>query len=620
MFDASLRHNGVYVPYRVEANDRAALLWAAALARVGALFGKDPPVPFSSDFLRKACLVSVLALGTSPAIAAEGPAAGAYLAARMATAENDYAAASDYYDRLLLTEPTNPAYQEGALVSHVAVGEYDRARAIANLMMQAKPASNFAALVALAADAQTGDFDKGLALLDAGAAPGPLIAGIYRGWALVGLGRMAEATKVFDDMAKTREMTAIALFHKALALATVGDYEGADAILSGKFTDVFHSMRRGVLAHAEILSQLERDPDALALIDKTFGQGLDPDIVALRDRLSKGERLPFTVVPNAKAGIAEIYLTVAQALVTDKEPSVVPLVHARLASWIRPDFGDPVLVAGSLLDSQGQYDLAIETFNSLPADNPVYPAAQLGRAESLQSAGREDDAIAVLQDLTRARPDLYSAWIALGDDLRRENQFKEAVDAYGKAVALIATPSKRDWFVYFARGISRDKAGDWPGAEQDLREALTLSPDQATVLNYLGYSYVEKKEHLDEALDMIRRAVAASPNEGYITDSLGWAYYRLGRYDDAVTAMEKAVSLEPREPLLNDHLGDVYWAAGRKREAEFQWRRALNLGPGEDLDMDRVRRKLDVGLDEVLKEEGAPPIHPETAQAPAHDD
>lgn len=574
-------------------------------------------MPLSNTFLRKVCLVSALALGTTPAMADTNP-AGAYLAARIATFENDYAAARDYYDRLLLSDPTQPAYQEGALVSHIALGEYARATAVADVMMQQKPLSSLASLTELAAAAEAGDYQKGIALLDGGATPGALVSGIYRGWALVGLGRMTEAAKTFDDLAKTREMAAIALFHKALSLAMVGDYEGADEILSGRFADVFHSTRRGVMAHAEVLSQLERDPEALQLIDSTFGQGLDPELTALRDRLTKGEMLPFDLVPNAKAGIAEIYLSVAQALQNGAEPSAVALVHARLASWIRPDFGEPVLVSASILAAQKQYDLAIAAFDSIDAANPTYPSAQLGRAEALREADRADEAIAVLQDLSRARPDLAAVWVSLGDDLRRENRFKEAADAYDKAVGLTPAPGKRDWFLFYARGISRDKSGDWTGAERDLKEALVLSPDQATVLNYLGYSYVERKENLDEALDMIRRAVAAAPDQGYITDSLGWAYFRLGRYDEAATAMEKALSLDPREPLLNDHMGDVYWALGRKREAEFQWRRALNLGPGveDDLDLDRVKRKLEVGLDQVLKDEGAPPLHPAAPAGP----
>jgi tetratricopeptide (TPR) repeat protein len=131
-------------------------------------------------------------------------------------------------------------------------------------------------------------------------------------------------------------------------------------------------------------------------------------------------------------------------------------------------------------------------------------------------------------------------------------------------------------------------------------------------LNYLGYSLVEKRKNLDEALDMIERAVAARPDSGYIVDSLGWVLYRLGRYDEAVGHMERAVELMPVDPVVNDHLGDVFWAVGRKREAEFQWKRALSFiraGEGDgEADPDRIRRKLEVGLDVVLAEEGAEPL------------
>ena len=90
-------------------------------------------------------------------------------------------------------------------------------------------------------------------------------------------------------------------------------------------------------------------------------------------------------------------------------------------------------------------------------------------------------------------------------------------------------------------------------------------------MNYLGYSWVDMNMNLDEALDMIRKAVDLRPSDGYIVDSLGWAYYRLGRFDEAVRELERAVSLKPDDPVLNDHLGDAYWRAGRKLEATFQW-------------------------------------------------
>ena len=145
-----------------------------------------------------------------------------------------------------------------------------------------------------------------------------------------------------------------------------------------------------------------------------------------------------------------------------------------------------------------------------------------------------------------------------------------------------------------------------------MRKALELSPDQAQVLNYLGYSFLELNENLDEALKLIERAVEVQPDSGAITDSLAWAYFRMGRYEDAVEPMERAATMEPVDPVVTDHLGDVYWAVGRKLEAQFQWRRALSYDP-EEKDAARIRRKLEVGLDKVLAEEGAAPLETRNA-------
>ena len=173
-------------------------------------------------------------------------------------------------------------------------------------------------------------------------------------------------------------------------------------------------------------------------------------------------------------------------------------------------------------------------------------------------------------------------------------------------------PGERQWFVFFARGIAHERMDQWPQAEADFRRALELSPDQPQVLNYLGYSLVEKQVKLDEALGMIKRAVDSRPNSGYIVDSLGWVLYRLGRYEEAVEHMERAAELMPVDPVVNDHLGDVYWAVGRELEAQFQWHRALSFvdpdDPDGEADPERIRRKLEVGLDQVLEEEGAPPL------------
>ncbi|OCX62847.1 hypothetical protein BFP70_13645 [Thioclava sp. SK-1] len=539
--------------------------------------------------------------------------AGAYLAARVAAQSSDYETASKYFDQLMAGGMQDAATLETALINHVILQDFDRTTALVDQLVAAAgdDGSQIAALVQLATVAKQGDFAAGLTLVEDGANAGPLVLGLYKAWALVGEGRMAEALEAFDAMAKQPALAGFASYHKALALAQVGDFEGAEEILAGPAADVIHRSRRGVLAHVQVLSQLERNDEALQVMAAVFGDTLDPHLLQVREQLTDGEALPFTVARNATDGIAELYFTVATAL-AGEVPDAFPLVHTRLAHWLRPDHEDAILLSASLLEEQKQFDLAIATYQEILPESPLFQAAEMGRAEAMVRADRTDAAIEVLQSLARAEEDSPGVWTSLGDVLRREERYDEATKAYDSAIEAIPDPQAADWFVFYARAISEERADHWDAAEADFRRALDLNPGQPSVLNYLGYSYVEKKQNLDEALGMIEQAVAARPDSGYIVDSLGWAYFELGRYQESVEQMERAVELEAVDPLVNDHLGDVYWAVGRKREAEFQWKRALSFAAAvdnkTDMDIERVRRKLEVGLDVVREEEGAPPL------------
>jgi tetratricopeptide (TPR) repeat protein len=230
----------------------------------------------------------------------------------------------------------------------------------------------------------------------------------------------------------------------------------------------------------------------------------------------------------------------------------------------------------------------------------------------LRRAGKPDAAIEVLEQLARRFPDMSIVHSTLGDFLRGQDAYADAVMSYDKALNLTPEDARSRWFVLYARAIAHERLDNWELAEADFRAALVLNPDQPQVLNYLGYSMVEQQINLDEALEMIERAVAARPDSGFIVDSLGWVLFRLGRYSEAVVHMETAVQLMPIDPVVNDHLGDVYWSVGRTREAEFQWSRALSFVDPTDADgeadPDRIRRKLEIGLDAVLAEEGADPL------------
>ena len=172
-----------------------------------------------------------------------------------------------------------------------------------------------------------------------------------------------------------------------------------------------------------------------------------------------------------------------------------------------------------------------------------------------------------------------------------EKRYADAASTYGQAIARAGALGPVPWSLYFERGICREESGDWPGAQADLEQAVQLAPDQPVVLNYLAYSWAERREHLDRAREMLERAVAINPNDGSIVDSLGWVLLRQGNATGAVGQLERAVELEPDDAVINGHLGDAYMAAGRKREAKFQWRRALTLQP-KDADKARIEAKL----------------------------
>jgi tetratricopeptide (TPR) repeat protein len=529
---------------------------------------------------------------------------GAYLAGRQAAVANDFAAGAQYFGTALQADPGDPVLLESTLTSFVALGDFDKAEVMARDMVRRRLPSQIADLVINVADAKTGNWYGIFEALESGRSVGPLVDGLTQGWAHMGSGNIRRALAQFDQVIETDNMTTYGITHKAYALASVGDFDGAEALFSAR-PDMQYS-RKSAIAHIEILSQLGRNPQALALLDDIFGTQPDAAVAALRAALVSGQAVPFAAVPTPQAGLAEVYITVAGLMQTDT-PDTFTLLFARAATALAPDDTPAVLMTAGLLEDLGQYDLANAAYTGVARDDPAFASAELGRADVLRAAGKRDAALEVLEALARAYPDMPRVFAAKGNLLREADRPEDAKAAYTRALALYDESAPAKWVVFYARGIANHQLDLWPEAEADFRAALALQPANPQVLNYLGYSLVERGEKLDEALAMIERAVAALPDNGAIVDSLGWVLFRLGQYDDAVEILERAATLEPVDPVINDHLGDAYWAVGRSIEARFQWQRALSFNPTE-ADAQRIRDKLDRGLDLVLIAEGKEPI------------
>lgn len=614
----------------------AALPNRAAPARVAARIAKDWAKAVTTRLIPLALIALTATLplqqaGAAPLMAQTQPApkperpahrpgemavihglAGPYLAARMAAIQNDYRSAADYYLQALAQDDTDAYLQDSAMVALISAGEMERATALAVTMSDQGRATELARLVQRAELARAGRWDDLVASIDsaptaenAADAPGgaALVDGMIRAWALLGAGKAGESLAAFKKLATMRGAAPMVNYHLALAKAKVGDFEGAEELLADPATGA-HIL--GVVARAQVLSQLERDKDAVAMLDATQGLAEEPHLLAMRDRLAKGETLAFDSIRTPADGIAQVFLTFGSVLASTEEPDPLALIHARLAEYLAPDLGEARLLAAQLLQGFGQFDLAEREFEKLRELGDMRPVAELARIDALARAERLDDAEKAALALTAAHPELAQGWIALGDLLRQQDKFGQAIPAYDKALSLIGdkAPEAR-WFPLYARGIALERAGKFSKAEADFREALKIRPDSAQVLNYLGYSLVDRNEKLDEALKLIQRAVELRPDDGYILDSLAWAYFRLGRYDEAVAPMERAVAAMAGDSLVNDHMGDIYWMVGRHREAEIQWHRALSLKPEQEAEAARIRAKLERGLDAVLDEEKA---------------
>ncbi len=552
--------------------------------------------------LRLAAVAATLGF-MSPAGADPNP--GAYLAARQAGQDGDFASATRYFRAALLADPGNTALMDQTITSMLGTGQIEPAAEIAAMFINAGGESQFANIATMAQAARTENWDAIFEMLEAGHEVGPLLDGLAQAWAYIGKGETERAMMSFDEVAATGALRAFGLHHKAMALALLGDLEAADEIYMLPPQQGIPPSRLTVVAHVEILCRMGEFERAEGIVERAFGSTPDPEITAIREAIAARTVPEVATVTSATDGIATAFLGLTDVLQGEANESYL-LLYAQSAAYIAPQNADAHIATARLLNALGQHDAAAQTYARVATNDIRFFTAETGRAEALRSAGRFESAIEVLTQLTRSHPELPLSLASLGDLHRQQDNHARAVAAYSDALDIYPQEAPILWWLLYARGMSNERLDLWDDAEADFRAALALNPGNPSILNYLGYSLVDRGLKFNEALGMIETAVAERPDSGAITDSLAWVYYKLGRYQDAVDPMERAAELEPNDPIISDHLGDVYWMVGRKNEARFQWRRALSFEP-EDDEATRIRRKLNIGLDAVYAEDGETP-------------
>jgi tetratricopeptide (TPR) repeat protein len=522
---------------------------------------------------------------------------GSYLAGGVAQRDHNYAAAAEYLERTLKHDPDNVDLLRRAFLLRVSAGQMDRATALARRLVVVDPGSSLASLVLLVAQEKAGDEAGAAASAERLSSDGLLrfSAPLVVAWTRTGQHDAKGALEALDRLDRIRGFEQLKTFHLALIDDFVGNAEGASAAYKKIIAGAERLNWRTAEMAGRFYERHGQAAEAKALYERFAKEnpGNSELVQAGLQRIAAGE-VPPPVVGGVKDGLAEAMFDIASVL-NQRDTEDLSLVYAQFAIELEPKHGLARLLVAEIADSQQRLQEALATYRSIDPSSPFSWQARMRAAEVLDQLDRTDEAIAELKKLAADRPNSSQPLIELGDILRGRNRFAEAVTAYDEAVARIPQIEPRHWALLYSRGIALERSGQWPRAEADFERALELQPDQPLVLNYLGYSWVEKGQHLEKALKMIERAVELRPSDGYIVDSLGWAFFQLGRYNEATQYLEHALELLPQDPTINDHLGDAYWRSGREAEARYQWRRALQFKPEAD-QVKTIEAKLDKGL------------------------
>ncbi|MBA4268965.1 MAG: tetratricopeptide repeat protein [Bosea sp. (in: a-proteobacteria)] len=545
---------------------------------------------------------------------------GNYLAAIVAGAGRDLGAAAVYLREAIKGDPQNNDLLERAFVAFLADGAMPDAFRAADKLIQRDPSNGLAQLAIGIRALKQKNYQTARNHLQRGGRgrAADITATLLSAWSQLGSGQPTRAIETLERLKGEASYNLFRDYHAGLILDAAGRKADAEKRLKAAYDS-----EKTTLRLVDLWARMQArngDFDGAAATYSEFDRLL-PNHPIVRDGLAKvaARQTPPRQVGTAQQGAAEVLYGLASAGNRQGDEAAA-LLYLRLAIYLDPNHDLAILTLGDILERARQPEDAVAVYEKMPDSSPLRPNAEIQAGLALENLGRPEEAVKHLNALIAERPDDIDALSALGNVYRSRKMFEEAAATYDKAIGKLASPGRANWDLFYFRGIARERIKRWSEAEADLRKALELLPEplgreRALVLNYLGYSLVDQNLKLDEALGMLRRAVELRPRDGYIIDSLGWAYYRLGRYTEALRELERAVELRPSDPVINDHLGDVYWKVGRRLEAGFQWNHARDLNP-EPEDLVKIKRKIERGLEDGPS---ANAVEPKDAAEPKKD-
>jgi tetratricopeptide (TPR) repeat protein len=566
--------------------------------------------------LRVFCFAGLtLALCTTASLAATAmetaqSLSGNYLAGRSATQAKDSASAAAYLEAAMKQDPGNPGIVEQLFLMRLTNGDVAAAEQLAPDVLKYNSQHRMARLVTGLKAFRDKKYEEARAsFAEAAYTPlGELTSTMLTAWTYVGEGSLNAALKELDKLDSNENFANFKSFQSALVADYLNSPVRAEAAYRKAYSQGSGSLRV-VQAYGNYLERSGKFDEAAKVYDDFLAKTDDYPLVAKTKADLALKQKPEAFVSSPERGVGETLSSLA-AIMNDDQSIDIALLYSRLAL----DHGANQVVTqtmlGDVLSGMKRYEDSIAAYEAVPADSPLRAAADLEIAANLQQLDRNAEAEVRLKSILAKDPKNFDARVALGSLNRFSEKFDKAVEEYDAALKLLPSIGKNHWRIVYDRAICYERLNQWDKAEADFRKALELQPDEPNVLNYLGYSLIDKKLKLDEAIAMVKKAVELKPNEGFFVDSLGWAYFQMGDFDQALPQLERAVDLKAGDPIIAEHLGDAYWRIGRKLEAKFQWQHAKDNKP-DAKDLVRIEGKMKDGLPDL-----PPPVKPAQNGAP----
>lgn len=566
--------------------------------------------------------VPAFARGTATAVEADQglPVAssleGNYLAGRFAGSQSDYRASADYFASALIDAPDDKFLLERTLSLYIAAGELTEIRTFAERLLAADPGSPIASLTIGLDDFRAARWEDAIQNLK-GARSGPLLTlavEIISAWAEQGEGNTDAALARLAKLDGEKWYLFFRHYHAGLIASLAGRDDVAAQELKAAIA-IDDSPVAVVDAATRALARAGDQAGAKAIIDKAVGAAPGHPLLLDIAKMLDSKRKPTPRASTVNEGAAEILSGLGTAIVRE-DANDLGVVLLQLGLALDPNEDMTRITLAENFERLNRPNEAIAVLDKVGKRSVLRRNADIMIAFDYNALDKVDEARAALNRVIRKDPKDKEALNGLGNILRTRKMFAEASEVYTRAIKAIGpNPRKEDWQAFYNRGITYERTDRWPAAEADFKKALELMPDQPLVLNYLGYSWIDRGINLKEGMLLIEKAVTLAPSDGYIIDSLGWAHYKLGEYDLAVRHLEKAVDLMPSDPTINDHLGDAYWQVGRHLEARFQWNHAKASKP-EPEELVKIEAKIANGLvsseDKPAAEASAPKPAPAT--------